>query len=126
MPPSRKTTDVLGAWPHSGLKRTSRHLVITEQSDLTSSDDDYHVDQHPPRRAPFYQTHETIQVQEASHKKQGGASKARSLAILKCHRGPITIKGIELQPTIVFDTFWRFATERKAIDDRRRSGSPQP
>ena len=39
---------------------------------------------------------------------------------------PIAIKGAHLQPTVVFDTFWRFAAERKAVDDRRRAGLPQP
>ena len=37
----------------------------------------------------------------------------------------IALKGISLQPTVVFDTFWRFAAERKAVDDRRRAGLPQ-
>jgi len=41
-------------------------------------------------------------------------------------RKSIIIKGQKLEPTIVFDTFWRFAAERKAIDDRRRSGIPGP
>lgn len=38
----------------------------------------------------------------------------------------LTIKGKVLKPTEVFDTFWYFAAERKAIDDKRRSGSPAP
>ncbi|KAF9477996.1 hypothetical protein BDN70DRAFT_836922 [Pholiota conissans] len=40
--------------------------------------------------------------------------------------GSITICGIELRPSIAFDTFWRFSAERKAIDDRRRAGLPAP
>jgi len=39
---------------------------------------------------------------------------------------PILLKGQTLRPTAVFDTFWQFATERKAIDDRRRAGMVQP
>ena len=39
---------------------------------------------------------------------------------------PIVISGILLRPTVAFDTFWRFAAERKAIDDRRRAGEPKP
>ena len=39
---------------------------------------------------------------------------------------PITINGVLLRPTVAFDTFWRFAAERKAIDDRRRAGEPAP
>lgn len=38
----------------------------------------------------------------------------------------ITICGRTLHPTVAFDTLWRFAAERKAIDDRRRSGAPAP
>ena len=38
----------------------------------------------------------------------------------------ITISGISLRPTVAFDTFWRFAAERKAIDDKRRAGEPAP
>ncbi|KAG6810859.1 hypothetical protein H0H92_010043 [Tricholoma furcatifolium] len=44
----------------------------------------------------------------------------------KCTASPIIIKGLTFRPTVVFDTFWRFAAERKAIDDRRRAGMPQP
>jgi len=40
--------------------------------------------------------------------------------------GPIIISGVHLRPTVAFDTFWRFAAERKAIDDRRRTGEPAP
>ena len=39
---------------------------------------------------------------------------------------PIAISGILLRPTVAFDTFWRFAAERKAIYDRRRAGEPAP
>ncbi|KAH9477081.1 hypothetical protein JR316_0010997 [Psilocybe cubensis] len=39
---------------------------------------------------------------------------------------PIIVCGVELQPTVAFDTFWRFAAERKAIDDRRRAGQSPP
>lgn len=38
----------------------------------------------------------------------------------------IAISGILLRPTVAFDTFWRFAAERKAIYDRRRAGEPAP
>lgn len=40
--------------------------------------------------------------------------------------GPIIISGVHLRPTVAFDTFWQFAAERKAIDDRRRAGEPTP
>jgi hypothetical protein len=38
----------------------------------------------------------------------------------------IVICGIKLTPTVVFDTFWWFAMERQAIDDKRRAGEPWP
>ncbi|KAF9006943.1 hypothetical protein BDQ17DRAFT_1324229 [Cyathus striatus] len=38
----------------------------------------------------------------------------------------ITVAGAVLRPTIVFDTFWKYAAERKAMDDRRRNGDPAP
>lgn len=38
----------------------------------------------------------------------------------------IVVCGITLSPTVVFDTFWRFAAERHAIDERRRGGKSRP
>lgn len=38
----------------------------------------------------------------------------------------ITISGVVLKPTVIFDAFWKFAAERKAIDDRRRAGESPP
>jgi len=40
--------------------------------------------------------------------------------------GRIEIDGVELRTTVAFDTFWRFAAERKAMDDKRRAGLPAP
>ena len=57
--------------------------------------------------------------------KRGGKSKPRNRGSQSLPKR-ITLKGIQLQPTVVFDTFWRFAAERKAVDDRRRAGWPQP
>ncbi|EKM76221.1 hypothetical protein AGABI1DRAFT_131541 [Agaricus bisporus var. burnettii JB137-S8] len=34
--------------------------------------------------------------------------------------------GVTLIPTVAFDTFWRFAAERHAVDERRRAGYPRP
>jgi hypothetical protein len=48
-----------------------------------------------------------------------------SRAFMSLHE-PITVCGIELRPTVAFDTFWRVAAERKAMDDRRRAGLPAP
>ncbi|TFK69766.1 hypothetical protein BDN72DRAFT_585116 [Pluteus cervinus] len=38
----------------------------------------------------------------------------------------LTINGVLLKPSPVFNTFWKFAAERKAIDDRRRAGQEAP
>ncbi|KAG6327393.1 hypothetical protein ID866_11696, partial [Astraeus odoratus] len=38
----------------------------------------------------------------------------------------VTVRDIVFEPTTSFDTFWRLAAERHAIDERRRSGSPLP
>ncbi|KAJ7058142.1 hypothetical protein C8F01DRAFT_308884 [Mycena amicta] len=38
----------------------------------------------------------------------------------------ITVNGQELQPTVVFDTLWRWLAERKHLDDKRRKGMPAP
>ncbi|KAK2465539.1 hypothetical protein APHAL10511_002431 [Amanita phalloides] len=43
-----------------------------------------------------------------------------------CRSPSFTVKGKVLKPTEVFDTFWYFAAERKAIDDKRRAGSSPP
>ena len=40
--------------------------------------------------------------------------------------GPVIVSGITLHPTVAFDTFWKVAAERKAVDDRRRAGEPAP
>ncbi|KAL0065448.1 hypothetical protein AAF712_007512 [Marasmius tenuissimus] len=45
---------------------------------------------------------------------------------LKSSPSVICIDGIELRPTVVFDTFWRWCAERKAMDDRRRAGQAFP
>src|ERR1700721_1673550 len=36
----------------------------------------------------------------------------------------IVIKGHRLYPTAVFDTFWYYCAERKAMDDKRRAALP--
>ncbi|KAL0952731.1 hypothetical protein HGRIS_006962 [Hohenbuehelia grisea] len=38
----------------------------------------------------------------------------------------IKIRNQKLRPTVVFDTLWRWAYERKVVDDRRRAGMPRP
>ncbi|GLB44616.1 putative chromo (CHRromatin Organisation MOdifier) domain containing protein [Lyophyllum shimeji] len=108
MPPIR-TSDAskTPALPFKKPSRRSCVLSTSELSDLTScSDDDHAGHLTGPRHA-----------NTAMETRRGRNS---------CRVNPITIKGITLQPTVVFDTFWQFAAERKAIDDRRRAGMPQP
>lgn len=72
----------------------------------------------------------------ASIRRQATASDSSSLSSLSLSEDgerthapftePITVCGVELRPTVAFDTFWRFAAERKAIDDKRRAGMPPP
>ncbi|KAG6865340.1 hypothetical protein C0991_003377 [Blastosporella zonata] len=62
----------------------------------------------------------------ATRRQEGGVEERKCSSVARCFAHSITIKGITLHPTVVFDTFWRFAAERKAIDDRRRAGLPQP
>ncbi|KAG8218724.1 hypothetical protein J3R82DRAFT_4393 [Butyriboletus roseoflavus] len=38
----------------------------------------------------------------------------------------LTFREVEYEPTPVFDTFWRLAAERHAIDGKRRAGHPPP
>ncbi|KAF5375397.1 hypothetical protein D9615_007996 [Tricholomella constricta] len=111
--------------PVSGLRRSSRQSFITgDSSDLTSFSDgdlDHHMG-HPARHLSSQAASVSIHTQNMG---RPGGSKAPA-AKSKCLADPITIKGITFQPTVVFDTFWHFVTERKAIDDRRRAGMPQP
>ncbi|KAG5645615.1 hypothetical protein DXG03_005606 [Asterophora parasitica] len=103
-----------------GLRRPSRQLNTQEGdfSDLTSSSDGFLAD-HSTRRLDATGT-------RTQSERGAGGSATRIYAANKCTAGPITVKGHVFHPTIVFDTFWKWATERKAIDDRRRLGIPQP
>lgn len=38
----------------------------------------------------------------------------------------VVVNGVELQTTVVFDTFFRWCAERQAIDKRKRAGEPAP
>ncbi len=42
------------------------------------------------------------------------------------HRGEVRIAGRQLQPTAVFDTYWRFAAARQAVYESRLRGEPAP
>jgi len=78
----------------------------------------------PPRHLPLSagSSKENIIVIPAKGRGKSKPHNPASQSLPKC----IALKGVQLRPTVVFDTFWRFAAERKAIDDRRRAGLPQP
>ncbi|GCD40400.1 nucleotide kinase domain-containing protein [Streptomyces paromomycinus] len=38
----------------------------------------------------------------------------------------VRVAGRTLRPTVVFDTYWRFAAERQAVYERRLAGAPAP
>lgn len=38
----------------------------------------------------------------------------------------VVVDGQKFTTTAVFDTFWRYASERQSIEDKRRAGEPQP
>lgn len=57
------------------------------------------------------------------------ARRAASQAPLRPQQGPKTlyeIDGVKVIATDVFDTFWKFAAERKAIYDKRVRGENSP
>jgi hypothetical protein len=123
MPAIRATRVASDSFP-SSLRRSSRKSI---NSDLTSDGDH----DNEPFLAPVSATRPRRQFKRpsiknvASFTKEGRGSKPihpASQALV----APIAISGVHLNPTIVFDTFWRFAAERKAIDDRRRRGLPSP
>lgn len=64
----------------------------------------------------------SVSIEDVSVTRRGAANNATEAPVPE----PIAISGILLRPTVAFDTFWRFAAERKAIYDRRRAGEPAP
>jgi len=72
------------------------------------------------------------QIEECTISSEGALSSSESIQLTSTHPpqskfvGPITILDVDLRPTVAFDTFWRFAAERQAIDDKRRAGEPAP
>lgn len=64
---------------------------------------------------------------KAPHKSRPSTRSTRSrIATSPPPPKPITITGHVLQPTVVWDTFWRWCAERKSIYDRRQAGEPFP
>lgn len=69
----------------------------------------------------------TVQVAARVPVRKTAESSSKSLVPVKSTLpSTITVNGKELKPTVAFDTFWRFAAERKNIDDRRRAGQSAP
>ncbi|KAF8064188.1 hypothetical protein FPV67DRAFT_1503875 [Lyophyllum atratum] len=121
MPPVRNREDA-SRTPLTSLRRSSRQYSPAETllSELTISSDediDDHVHHHLTESRKVKRQSASAPVRTARKSKTSKSYVGRR---------SITIKGVTFKPTVVFDTFWRFAAERKAIDDRRRSGALKP
>ncbi|KAH0579855.1 hypothetical protein H2248_002682 [Termitomyces sp. 'cryptogamus'] len=114
MPPLRNTRNAPTASLHA--KRSTRYS-LQDLSDLTSCSDDVDGQSGSLSSAPSTRS----ECSRSGHRARSGERKTASSTT-----DPVAIRGITFRPTVVFDTFWRFAAERKAIDDRRRAGMPQP
>ncbi|RDB19676.1 hypothetical protein Hypma_013317 [Hypsizygus marmoreus] len=133
--PAVRTRDIDASptFPLPGPRRTSRKLCPRRDSssELTSLDSDDDNCHHPSLFLPSHRSQRRASTGTSvahlhSPEKNGQAPKATKTRSPAALAERITIQGVTLHPTVVFDTFWRFAAERKAIDDRRRSGMPPP
>ena len=85
-----------------------------------------------PYPSNSHSSHQQSPTEPSTISSEGTISSSNSARVASVHSpksqfvGPITVCGVRLSPTVAFDTFWRFAAERKAIDDRRRAGEPAP
>ncbi|KAL0579381.1 hypothetical protein V5O48_002606 [Marasmius crinis-equi] len=96
----------------SSISKSSQCRSYTAKpSSSFTDDDDYQSDSHP-----------TCARKSPPEEVTPGKSSRKAKFTLET----IIINGIELKPTVVFDTFWRWCAERKAMDDRRRAGEPHP
>lgn len=86
---------------------TSRDADGSLASDLTDPSDCYVLLQ------------ESISVASKTKQKVSGPPERCPLAFVK-------INGVVLKPTKVFDAFWYWVAERKAMDDKRRAGEASP
>ncbi|KAG6856849.1 hypothetical protein H0H87_012907 [Tephrocybe sp. NHM501043] len=126
MPPIRNGTDLAIKPSLLALRRTSRRsLAIRDTHDLSDfscpDDPNDDVDDHLELSA------QCTPLNNSAPRRQGkGIAKEKHILSTNNSADLIIIKGVPLKPTVVFDTFWKFAAERKAIDDRRRAGLPQP
>ena len=125
MPPDRTNAEAPERrLPPRSRRPSGRFLPDVDVLDLTfmESDDDYSP--HPARFSHSV-THSAAK-EYVTHNRTGlGALQSLKSPSSK-PRGSITVKGVKLKPTIVFDTFWYFAAERMAIDNRRRLGGKSP
>ncbi|KAF9463317.1 hypothetical protein BDZ94DRAFT_1164039 [Collybia nuda] len=120
MPATRTTRSTSGGF--SLKTRRASDLIHLDQDD---DEEPLLVSASAPR--PCYQLTGTSTENVTSIPKAKGHQGLKlSHPVSQTSPGPIIVKGIHLKPTVVFDTFWRFAAERKAIDDRRRLGLPSP
>jgi hypothetical protein len=100
------------------IKATYAYDFSSESLSSSESEEEY-VDLEHLDVASRSESNNDGSTECASVKRRGAANNATVPE-------PIAISGILLRPTVAFDTFWRFAAERKAIYDRRRAGEPAP
>jgi len=118
-------------------------LSATRMPAIRTDDSEYNDSSDTPSKA--WKRRKTIDHVSQAHRRQsqsqteeciisseGAIISSDSIQLTSVHTpqskfvGPITVLGVTLRPTVAFDTFWRFAAERQAIDDRRRAGEPAP
>ncbi|KAF7330023.1 Chromo domain-containing protein [Mycena kentingensis (nom. inval.)] len=91
-------------------------------SSLSSLDSDADSDAYPSSgQASNSATPEIGDGRRPSKRARGEASSAGASTLRR-----ITVAGQKLEPTEVFDTFWRWLHERQTIDAKRRAGDAAP
>jgi hypothetical protein len=103
-------------------KRHRKSIKVSYAYDFSSESEDEYVDLEHLDVASRSESNNDGSTEYISVEWRGAANNATEATAPE----PIAISGILLRPTVAFDTFWRFAAERKAIYDRRRAGEPAP
>ena len=117
----RKPSEDIASYkrPRKSIKVSYAYDVSSESS---SESEEERVDLEHLDVASRSESNNDRSTKYVSVKRRGAANNATEATAPE----PIAISGILLRPTVAFDTFWRFAAERKAIYDRRRAGEPAP
>jgi len=120
--------EVPSCYPEIPLRRSTRRKSSgpyqfpspdSDETVATSGDTDRYLRQH--RELSIGSEYADIKTSSTSEESFDITSVAPGAKFTE-----ITISGVQLRPTVAFDTFWRFAAERKSIDDKRRAGESAP